>query len=851
MFRLHSYSSDSAHSTTETREAILNDRCSKIQSFPTVPDGFDINLDPETCNHPFLRECNRRQCCDCQKVLDSNNFKDRFLEEEKHIENIRLEDAKTATPNIQERYQGEKHQEHQEQRKEEQSEIKDNDFNNLNQTFSHSDLIHQCGVTIEWLIAFTNHHQCWDWPTWKVNRLIIKPATAHKRCRYSHLPEMKKYVGKADVFLSHCWGACFGDLVACAVRTGSIIWLDIFAVRQWPGRAADLCFEEVISKCQALVISVSIDEKLRIDFDDIEEPVHNLMDTVFYTYKQKGHYDLIKETISLCRLWCIVEIAGAVRQKVPIVLRYGSVRLYKDTKDRFYETAYGLQLIQFLIEHIPDIKDASCGSGTDRTMHLNKIEKQKGSFEEFNYQVQCAMISAHEATTFQCFAIEAAFCGDHTEMEQMMNNCIKSGDGSEMVTSIRICIMSRQEDIALKLLSIMTPEIVGDLSVSREGKFRRCIWLASNHNQINFLREFFASGYGITAHQCGGMYGETALSIAVAEEHVDVVHLLLENGASFESEMDFGDHWYDGKGKLEDLWNSLLKKKEMKKGVECTYESRESDVSGESSTVSEPVSATEIITEEKQQQTEFTKSESTLASLFLWWYTGNEMKVLAVLSKVLYSHHCDHQNQYNSSILQIKNVLDRATIEKAWRSRWFAKGNLTGTVDAFMKEEYESLLLNESFIDKWTNVSEEKLDSLPMWLLISLLILFDQVPRNVFRGTPKSFAYDHIGILFAERLLKRWHSGEIDLPFGFQLTVLIGMCHAENGEKQKNLLNVMKTNKSFLSYKKDHEVVFVGIHDIVKNHLERIELFGRFPERNNILERESTDEEIAFLKALG
>ena len=54
-----------------------------------------------------------------------------------------------------------------------------------------------------------------------------------------------------------------------------------------------------------------------------------------------------------------------------------------------------------------------------------------------------------------------------------------------------------------------------------------------------------------------------------------------------------------------------------------------------------------------------------------------------------------------------------------------------------MKEEYASLLLNESFVDKWTNVTEEILDDLPVWLLLSLLILFDQVPRNIFRGTYK------------------------------------------------------------------------------------------------------------------
>jgi hypothetical protein len=134
---------------------------------------------------------------------------------------------------------------------------------------------------------------------------------------------------------------------------------------------------------------------------------------------------------------------------------------------------------------------------------------------------------------------------------------------------------------------------------------------------------------------------------------------------------------------------------------------------------------------------EFTENESILAALFLWWYTGNEKKSMTVLSKLLQCTTSNHHQQYTSSLLQIQNILDRETVETAWRSRWFAKGKQTKIVDDFMKEEYASLLLNESFVDKWTNVTEEQLDDLPVWLLLSLLILFDQVPRNIFRGTYK------------------------------------------------------------------------------------------------------------------
>ena len=42
---------------------------------------------------------------------------------------------------------------------------------------------HARGVSVEFLVAFTFAHDCWDMPTWQVQRDIIKPATFdHGRC---------------------------------------------------------------------------------------------------------------------------------------------------------------------------------------------------------------------------------------------------------------------------------------------------------------------------------------------------------------------------------------------------------------------------------------------------------------------------------------------------------------------------------------------------------------------------------------------------------------------------------------------------------------------------------------------
>ena len=107
----------------------------------------------------------------------------------------------------------------------------------------HATRLRAWGVRIDWLIAFTYAHGCWEWPTWRVVRDIVKPATRADRNRYSQLSDVAPHAGAATVFMSHCWGASWGTLVLAAAngaRVDRVVWIDCFAVRQWPGNAADL-----------------------------------------------------------------------------------------------------------------------------------------------------------------------------------------------------------------------------------------------------------------------------------------------------------------------------------------------------------------------------------------------------------------------------------------------------------------------------------------------------------------------------------------------------------------------------------------------------------------------------------
>ena len=125
-----------------------------------------------------------------------------------------------------------------------------------------ADRLHQFGIQIGFLLFMTFKLDLWKWKTWEVVQFLVKPATEHhNRCRFAELPLVRRFTGPATVFASHCWGAKWGDLVAAvcagADKARRVVWIDVFAVRQWPGNGADLDFRGVIQRTAATIVAVA------------------------------------------------------------------------------------------------------------------------------------------------------------------------------------------------------------------------------------------------------------------------------------------------------------------------------------------------------------------------------------------------------------------------------------------------------------------------------------------------------------------------------------------------------------------------------------------------------------------
>ncbi|MGH6860997.1 MAG: DUF924 family protein [Phyllobacterium sp.] len=115
---------------------------------------------------------------------------------------------------------------------------------------------------------------------------------------------------------------------------------------------------------------------------------------------------------------------------------------------------------------------------------------------------------------------------------------------------------------------------------------------------------------------------------------------------------------------------------------------------------------------------------------------------------------------------------------------------------------------------------------------LALLILLDQFPRNFFRNTGHMFATDSLARLYAARALEKGHdlSVEQELRGFFYLPYM----HSEDVEDQRRCVELCRQGSpANLEYAHDH-------FDIIQR-------FGRFPHRNTILGRTTTEEEQAFL----
>lgn len=120
---------------------------------------------------------------------------------------------------------------------------------------------------------------------------------------------------------------------------------------------------------------------------------------------------------------------------------------------------------------------------------------------------------------------------------------------------------------------------------------------------------------------------------------------------------------------------------------------------------------------------------------------------------------------------------------------------------------------------------------------LAAIILFDQVPRNAYRGSAEAFATDHLALAIAKMAVAG--AFDIGLSKDERLFLYLPFEHSENRDDQRESVRLIGQlgDQDLLKYALDHQAM--------------IERFGRFPHRNKALGRPNREGEAEAVAAGG
>lgn len=160
-------------------------------------------------------------------------------------------------------------------------------------------------------------------------------------------------------------------------------------------------------------------------------------------------------------------------------------------------------------------------------------------------------------------------------------------------------------------------------------------------------------------------------------------------------------------------------------------------------------------------------------------------------------------------------------------SQWF---EADADVDAACRDRFAALYerLSSRVPPEWLGAADG---------CLAAVIVLDQFPRNMFRGDPRAFVTDKAALAIAEHAVDRRLDDQLApewKPF-----LYMPFQHSEAADAQARSVELFARlgNPETLDFAQRHKTI--------------IDRFGRFPHRNTILGRPSTQEELAFLETPG
>ena len=163
---------------------------------------------------------------------------------------------------------------------------------------------------------------------------------------------------------------------------------------------------------------------------------------------------------------------------------------------------------------------------------------------------------------------------------------------------------------------------------------------------------------------------------------------------------------------------------------------------------------------------------------------------------------------------------------------WFDEGNQAFW---FAKDSGFDARIREQFYGVWQQAVYSELDGWRETLRgrLAEIIVLDQFSRNLWRDSALAFAQDNMAVALAQEAVRQ--AGFAEMLPAERHFMLMPLMHSESRKIHE------AAERLFARYTTPYALDFELKHKVI------IDRFGRYPHRNEVLGRESTAEEVAFL----
>jgi len=165
----------------------------------------------------------------------------------------------------------------------------------------------------------------------------------------------------------------------------------------------------------------------------------------------------------------------------------------------------------------------------------------------------------------------------------------------------------------------------------------------------------------------------------------------------------------------------------------------------------------------------------------------------------------------------------------------------------FMRNDHVDELIRSNFQATWEKAVKGELDS---WAntprgTIALLILLDQFTRNMFRDSSKMFDGDAKALEIAQKAIANGTDKKVPIYQRAWIYIVL--------QRKEDVKVAEKSHELFVALHKEAEAkgkskaYYDRALEVSQQQLNLIKKFGRFPNRNSVLGRQSTNEEVDYL----